>query len=240
MESFPSLEMYRLDIEELSQFISNSKRVNVKRQLEEYKKNLELLLKQEEQRLKKQEEAKAKESSSSSESKPEDIPKANIYFQTITKYALDTSSDEYVKIYLTEELSNLKTIDPNNIKVKFTKRTFDAYIFNWNKKNYRFSCFNLCKDINPDKCKATPTSSGLVIRLAKASSGDHWDSLEKKKGLLDKNEEEEEGEKSKDKDPNASLMEMMRDMYQNGDPEMKKMIAEAWTKSQNEQMKDKK
>jgi calcyclin binding protein len=242
MESFPSLESVRLDIEELSQFISTSKRANVKRQLEEYKKNLELLLKQEEQRLKKQEEAKTKETSTSStESKTEDIPKANIYFQTITKYALDTSSDDYVKIYLTEELANLKTIDPNNIKVKFTKRTFDAYIFNWNKKNYRFSCFNLCKDINPEKCKATATSSGLVIRLAKANSGDHWDSLEKKKGLLDKNDEEEDGgDKTKDKDPNASLMEMMRDMYQNGDPEMKKMIAEAWTKSQNEQMKDKK
>ena len=35
-------------------------------------------------------------------------------------------------------------------------------------------------------------------------------------------------------------MEMMRDMYQNGDPEMKKMIAEAWTKSQDEQLKGKK
>ena len=28
---------------------------------------------------------------------------------------------------------------------------------------------------------------------------------------------------------------MMRDMYQNGDPEMKRMIAEAWTKSRDEQ-----
>ena len=28
-------------------------------------------------------------------------------------------------------------------------------------------------------------------------------------------------------------MEMMRDMYQNGDPEMKRMIAEAWTKSKS-------
>ena len=39
----------------------------------------------------------------------------------------------------------------------------------------------------------------------------------------------------KNKDPNQSLMEMMRDMYQNGDPEMKRMIAEAWTKSRDEQ-----
>ena len=33
---------------------------------------------------------------------------------------------------------------------------------------------------------------------------------------------------------------MMRDMYQNCDPEMKKMIAEAWTKSREETDKMKK
>ena len=41
-------------------------------------------------------------------------------------------------------------------------------------------------------------------------------------------------------DPNESLMNMMRDMYQNCDPEMKKMIAEAWTKSREETDKMKK
>ena len=33
---------------------------------------------------------------------------------------------------------------------------------------------------------------------------------------------------------------MMRDMYQNGDPEMKKMITEVWTKSREETDKMKK
>lgn len=238
METSPSLEMYRLDIEELTQLISTAKRPNIKRQLEEYKKNYESLLKEEESKLKKLAEEKSKTQSKASESASNDSSQSNIEFQTIHNYALDTSSDDFVKVYLTKDLANLKSIDPKNIEVTFTKRSFDAKIFNWNKKNYRFSCVNLCKDIDPDKSKATPTSSGLVVKLAKANSGDHWDSLEKKKGLLDKNEEDED--KGKEKDPNASLMEMMKDMYQNGDPEMKKMIAEAWTKSQNEQMKDKK
>ena len=78
------------------------------------------------------------------------------------------------------------------------------------------------------------TNSGLIVYLAKANTSDFWDSLEKKKGLFG-NKDEDSPALDKNKDPNQSLMEMMRDMYQNGDPEMKRMIAEAWTKSRDEQ-----
>ena len=71
--------------------------------------------------------------------------------------------------------------------------------------------------------------------MKKANNSDFWDSLEKKKSLFGNKDEKEDGGLDKNKDPNASLMEMMRDMYQNGDPEMKRMIAEAWTKSRDEQ-----
>ena len=44
-----------------------------------------------------------------------------------------------------------------------------------------------------------------------------------------------EGEK--EKDPGASLMEMMKDMYDNGDDQMRKTLGEAMLKSrQKEQM----
>ena len=32
-------------------------------------------------------------------------------------------------------------------------------------------------------------------------------------------------------DPNASLMGMMKDLYNSGDPEMKRTIAESWAKA---------
>ena len=38
-----------------------------------------------------------------------------------------------------------------------------------------------------------------------------------------------------EKDPGAGLMDMMKDLYNDGTPEMKKTIAEAWTKSRMEQ-----
>lgn len=36
-----------------------------------------------------------------------------------------------------------------------------------------------------------------------------------------------------DKDPNDSLMEMMKKMYDEGDDDMKRTIAQAWTQSKD-------
>lgn len=38
-------------------------------------------------------------------------------------------------------------------------------------------------------------------------------------------------------DPQESLMNMMKELYQSGDPNMKRMIAESWTKAQDKQQK---
>lgn len=243
MDSSSNIEMFKLDLEDLTNLIGQSKRPNIKRQLEEYKRNLEFLLKEEEKKAEKEKaskEAQAKsEASTETASTQKAEPQFNVNalnFQTINKYALDTSSNNFVKIYITDGFADLKTHDSNNIKSKFTKNSFDVYILNWQKKNFRFSCFNLCKDIVPENSYTKATSSGLIIYLAKANKGDYWDNLEKKKSMLSNDINDP---KNKNKDPNESLMDMMRDMYQNGDPEMKKMIAEAWTKSQNESMKGK-
>lgn len=231
MDSQSNSEMFKLDLEDLNNLISLSKRPNIKRQLEEYKRNLEFLLAEEEKKAAKEKETKKPEAEKVEEKKPEFSASA-LNFQSITKYALDTTNNTYVKIYITDGFANLKTHDANSIKSKFTKNTFDVYILNWQKKNFRFSCFNLAKDIIPENSYTKATSSGLIIYLAKANKTDFWDNLEKKKSLIGG----EPGDaKNKNKDPNESLMDMMRDMYQNGDPEMKRMIAEAWTKSRDEQ-----
>lgn len=100
---------------------------------------------------------------------------------------------------------------------------------NWNKKNYKFVCNNLNHEIIPDGSYTKQTSSGLIVYLKKSKATDIWDNLEKKKSLIGN----DESKPSKSKDPNESLMNMMREMYENGDPEMKRMIAESWTKSRS-------
>ena len=251
MENSSSIEMYQLDIEELTKFIEQAKRPNIRRHFEELRKNMTILLDQEKKNIEKTLRKSAEENKPTSDQSTEAKENVNpateqnktfnesLNFVTISKYSLDTSSDKFVKVYLTEGLENLKNINPKNILTNFTEKTFDVCVLDWNKKNFRFNCRNLNKNINPKGSYAKPTSSGLILYLEKAKSGDHWDSLEKKKSLVGGEENEESPETAKGaKDPSASLMDMMRDMYQSGDPEMKKIIAEAWTKSQTGGNKD--
>ena len=189
------------------------------------------------EKKKKEEETKKEKPKSTAEKKSSEIDpsKLNATFITISKYAFDTSNNKYIKLYLTDGFDGIKSFSSSNIKSKFTKTSFDVCILGWKEKNYRFSCFNLSKEINPTDSYVKQTNSGLIVYLAKANSSDFWDSLEKKKGLFGNKDDDGAPKLDKNKDPNESLMEMMRDMYQNGDPEMKRMIAEAWTKSRDEQ-----
>ena len=238
----PAVEMYQKDIEELEKLIDVALRPNVKRQLTEYKNNLSNLMNEEKKKIeadkkKKEEESKKEKKESTTDKKESEIDesKLNATFSTISKYAFDTSNNKYIKLYLTDGFDGIKSFNSSNIKSKFTKNTFDICILGWKGKNYRFSCFNLSKEINPNDSYVKQTNSGLIVYLAKANSSDFWDSLEKKKGLFGNKDDDGMPALDKNKDPNQSLMEMMRDMYQNGDPEMKRMIAEAWTKSRDEQ-----
>jgi len=238
----PAIEMYQKDIEELEKLIEVALRPNIKRQLTEYKNNLSNLMNEEKKKIeadkKKKEEEEKKEKKETTTDKKEseiDASKLNATFTTVSKYAFDTSNNKFIKLYLTDGFDGIKSFSSSNIKSKFSKNSFDVCILGWKGKNYRFSCFNLSKEINPSDSYVKQTNSGLIVYLAKANSSDFWDSLEKKKGLFGNKDDDGVPALDKNKDPNQSLMEMMRDMYQNGDPEMKRMIAEAWTKSRDEQ-----
>ena len=237
----PAIEMYEKDIEELNKLIDVALRPNIKRQLSEYKNNLTNLMNEEKKKIekekkKKEEESKKEKTEANTEQKTEiDPSKLNATFTTISKYAFDTSNEKYIKLYLTDGFDGIKSFSSSNIKSKFTKTSFDVCVLGWKNRNYRFSCVNLSKEIIPNDSYVKQTNSGLIVYLAKANKSDFWDSLEKKKGLFGNKDEDGNPALDKNKDPNQSLMEMMRDMYQNGDPEMKRMIAEAWTKSRDEQ-----
>ena len=71
----------------------------------------------------------------------------------------------------------------------------------------------------------------LSITLTKKSSGT-WTQLNFKEDKFKSDKKEEFS------DPNASIMNMMKKMYEEGDETMKKTIAEAWTKSRENSGKD--
>lgn len=84
---------------------------------------------------------------------------------------------------------------------------------------------NLDKDINPDASKYIVKADKIVVKLAKVKgeygSYDHWSGLTAKKKKASKKE-----------DPSQSIMDLMKEMYDSGDDNMKKMIGETMLKQQ--------
>ena len=183
--------MYEKDIEELEKLINIALRPNIKRQLSEYKNNLSNLLKEEQKKIesdkKKAEQTQKDKPEENKDKSPSEIDQAklNAQFTTISKYAFDTSNNKFIKLYLTDGFEGIKEFASSNIKSKFTKTSFDVCVLNWKGRNYRFSCFNLSKEINPTDSYVKQTNSGLIVYLAKANTSDFWDSLEKRKACLE-------------------------------------------------------
>lgn len=68
----------------------------------------------------------------------------------------------------------------------------------------------------------------------KKAKDEHWSDLKPKQTLLNKKNEGAKPKAKAEGDAMGGLMDMMKDMYQNGDENTKRMIAESWTKAQDE------
>lgn len=107
----------------------------------------------------------------------------------------------------------------------FTPQKFELQVRNHNGVNYRMIKEPLEKDIVPELCKTVVKKNQIKLKLRKKKgeySYDTWTRLTAKGG------------KRKDfgkDDPSKSLMSMMKDMYDEGDDNTKKMIGEAMMKS---------
>ena len=102
-----------------------------------------------------------------------------------------------------------------------------------NGKNYRLWKDNLDKDIVPEKSTYNVKKNKVIVKLRKVKgeySFDHWTSLTAKKPRTAKKDTKE--------DPMGGLMDMMKDMYEDGDDNMRKVIGEAMMKAQRGEKMD--
>jgi hypothetical protein len=90
-----TLEMYELDLQELNNFISQSTRPNLKRQLEEYKKILTSQHEEEKKKLVTVKEESPSPATSENTTSTSEV-KLNIPLLPITKYAFE-NGDKFVK-----------------------------------------------------------------------------------------------------------------------------------------------
>ena len=100
--------------------------------------------------------------------------------------------------------------------------------------NYRLFVEALDKDIIPEESRVVVKKNRITLKLKKVKgeySYDHWTDLKKKGGKAAK-------EKAKSSDPSAGIMDMMKDLYDNGDDNMRKIIGESMMKSQRGEKMD--
>ncbi|EFN69732.1 Calcyclin-binding protein [Camponotus floridanus] len=136
-----------------------------------------------------------------------------------------------VKIYIT--LKDVHQLPKQAIICNFTDKSLDLRVLGLDKKNYNLPINNLCAEIDTERSSFKVKTDMIVVLLAKKVAKD-WShiTLVEKRIKDAKSSVPELGE---DSDPSASLMNLMKKMYQDGDDEMKKTIAKAWTESQEKQ-----
>jgi calcyclin binding protein len=163
-----------------------------------------------------------------SEPTPQDFE--GITWKPIDRFSWEQTETE-VKIYVTS-LEGLKSHPKENIHLHTTKDSVTVSIKNFQNSSYRLKFPKLTNDITGGK--VTQKSNGFSVTLIKKDKT-RWDSLVPKKVVAVKEQEEEEEGKGDTKDAGDSLMKMMKELYETGDDDMKKTIAEAWSKAKNKE-----
>ncbi|CAI9089718.1 OLC1v1024344C1 [Oldenlandia corymbosa var. corymbosa] len=144
-------------------------------------------------------------------------PKAtsNVNYTTLGSFSWD-QDNEKVKIYVP-----LEGVDQEKIEADFKKMSVDLKFHDVGGKNYRCAIPKLHKEIVPERCKVLVKPARVIITLVKASK-ESWLDLHFKEDRLKPNLD-------KERDPMAGIMDLMKNMYEEGDEDMKRTIAKAWT-----------
>ncbi|ESR62936.1 hypothetical protein CICLE_v10016692mg [Citrus x clementina] len=134
---------------------------------------------------------------------------------TLGSFSWD-QDNEKVKIYI-----SLEGVVQDKMEAEFKQWSFDVKFHDVQAKNCRFTIPRLNQEIVPEKSKVLVKPTRVVIMLFKASKG-NWLDLQYKEDKLKPNLD-------KERDPMAGIMDLMKNMYEEGDDEMKRTIAKAWT-----------
>ncbi|CAI0545038.1 unnamed protein product [Linum tenue] len=136
-------------------------------------------------------------------------------YSTLGSFSWDQDAEK-VKIYV-----SLEGVEQEKVEAEFKEMSCDVKFHDVQGKNYRCAIPKLNKEIVPDKCKVVVKPTRVIITLFKASKG-NWLDLQFKEDKLKPNLE-------KERDPMAGIMGLMKNMYEEGDEDLKRTIAKAWT-----------
>lgn len=150
------------------------------------------------------------------------------YEVKLNNYGWDQTSTA-VKIYIT--LKDVHQLPKEAIICNFTEKSLDLRVLGLDNRNYHLPINNLCAEIDTQKSNSKVKTDMIVISLAKKAAKE-WSHVTWVEKRIKEAKTPAVPEMGEDSDPGASLMNLMKKMYQDGDDDMKKTIAKAWTESQ--------
>jgi calcyclin binding protein len=116
------------------------------------------------------------------------------------------------------------------VSCDFTKHSFDLKILDFNGKNHRLIKDNLDKDIVPSESRVIVKKNSIKISMRKAKGQYGYDSW---LDITSKKTRNEEAAQAADPYGGNGIMDMMKQMYDDGDDTLKKTIGEAMMKSRS-------
>lgn len=219
----PKLDEIKEDLAELKSLQESAKRPKVQQILTVEVRKLETELIKERDRLAEQGADQAKPTA------PKLSKENTVFTVKITDYAWD-QSEKFVKFYIT--LPGVHTLPSDNIKTVFGARKIELLVSALASKNHSLVITNLMKDILPDSSYHKVKTDMVVVFLRKSSPQDWSHVTEAEKKAKEPKVPKPEVDSS---DPSSSLMTMMKQMYDEGDDDMKRTIAKAWTEARDKQ-----
>jgi len=144
----------------------------------------------------------------------------------LTTYAFD-EGDAYVKLYY--QLPGVESIQASNIASTFSDDSFSVVCKDINGIDYEVSAKGFVQQVESGKSFVKPKSDSLLVVLKKRREGQTWGSLLKLEKSKDANKFPKMDEEA---DPQEGLMKLMKQMYDDGDDQMKQTIRKAWHESQ--------
>lgn len=158
----------------------------------------------------------------------------NLNYQTISTFSWDQTETE-VKVLIPCE-----GVSKDMVTANFTAKGFEIKVAGLNGKNYRCAANPLHKAVLPAECSfmVPKSQKRVVVKLKKAKSSDYaertWDNLTAKSSAIPT----PKSSAGADADPSAGIMDLMKNLYEDGDDVMKQTIAKAWTQSRDGKVPD--
>ena len=223
------LDGLRADLNEIQTFLSSTTRPRVRKLLES---ELEVL-KQEVARGEQNSEQAAAAASVKIEKVQERRNK--VYTTKLTNYGWD-QSEKFVKIYIT--LPGVEKLPKEKISANFSPKGVELTVYELEGKNHQLQLPYLLHEIVPAESYVKPKSGSVTVLMKKAKPSENWSHISSKGKALDDLRNKPKEKFPESKDPGDGIMDLMKKMYEDGDDDMKRTIAKAWTESREKQARD--